>query len=311
MIKVLVIHTLPPEILPAGRAAYEFDLSDAAEGIARALPHAEVAGVRGEVSEIESLLSARQPDVVFNLCEAPLGRPDLESHAAALFEWLGIGFTGCGSETLALCRRKDRTNATLTAHGVPVPRDGAVFPCIVKPAGEDGSAGIHADSVCENEAELRRARERIKGHAVLQEFLPGREFAVSLWGQVEPDFISIAETRFTGGLRLNTYSSKWDETSDDYDNSALVYHEEIAPTLEEAITESARGAWRAVGACGYLRLDLRLNAEGVPCVLDVNPNPSMCPGTADLPRSVTEAGWAWERFLGLQVEWALSLPWRV
>lgn len=301
--KVLVLHTLPPEAAPPGRIAYEFDLSEAADYIARSLPGATAAGVRGRAGEVMSVLDSHQPDVVFNLCEAPLGRPDLEAHVAALFEWMGVRFTGCGSETLALCRRKDRTDAALAARGVPVPRAGG-FPCIVKPADEDGSAGIYADSVCENEEELERARARLTGPVVVQEFLPGREFPVSLWGQTEPDYISIGEYVFESGLRLNTYAAKWEVTSADYDNSPLFYQPTLDPSLEEAVTTAARGAWQAVGARGYLRLDLRCDAEGVPRVIDVNPNPAIVPNTG-IHRAVREAGWTWESFVRRQVEWAL------
>src|SRR5215216_2772645 len=81
--KVLVLHTLPPIASDAGRAPGEFDLSAAAQGIIDVLPGAVVAGVRGEAREILALLTTHQPDVVFNACEAPLGRPDLEAHVAA------------------------------------------------------------------------------------------------------------------------------------------------------------------------------------------------------------------------------------
>lgn len=301
--KVLVLHTLPPETLRPGRMVYEFDVSEAAEDIARSLPSATIAGVRGETREIISVLDSHQPDVVFNLCEAPLGRPDLEAHVAALFEWVGVRFTGCGSETLALCRRKDHTDAVLAARGVPVPRAGS-FPCIVKPADEDGSAGIDADSICENEEELARARARLTGPIIVQEFLAGREFTVSLWGRTEPDYISMSEYRFENGLRLNTYAAKWVETSDEYANSPLFYQLMLDPSLEEAVTTAARGAWRAVGARGYLRLDIRCDREGAPHVLDVNPNPAIVPETG-IHRAVREAGWTWENFVRQQVEWAL------
>ena len=97
-------------------------------GIAEVLPGADVAKVRGEPREILALLEAHAPDVVFNLCEAPLGRPELEPHVAALLEWAGVRFTGSGSETLALCRRKDRVAAVLAGAGVPVPQRGADSP---------------------------------------------------------------------------------------------------------------------------------------------------------------------------------------
>jgi D-alanine-D-alanine ligase len=300
--KVLVLYTQPPDEVGAGRTAGEFDLTNAAEEIVRVLPSAELASVRGRVGEVLAILEARQPDVVFNLCEAPLGRPDLEAHVAAILEWQGVRFTGSGSETLALCRRKDRTKAILMAAGLPVPRVGG-FPCIVKPADGDGSAGIDSDSVCADVAALERARARIAGPVLVEEFLPGKEFVVSLWGQTDPDFMSIGETSFNNGLRLITYSAKWDIDHPDFANSPLNYDTVIEPSVRNALTAAAHGAWRAVGARGYLRLDARLDEAGVPRVLDVNPNPEIAPGVG-MHRAVTEAGWSWERFVRQQIEWA-------
>ena len=245
--ETLVLHTLPPTNLPPGRTANEFDLTQAANAVAQALPRAVTVGVVGQPTEVLAVLRELKPKVVFNLCEAPLGRPDLEAHIASLFEWQGVPFTGSGSQTLALCRRKDRTQAVLAAACVPVPRTG-VFPCIVKPADEDGSACIHADSICETEEQLRCAKARLQGAAVVEEFLPGREFCIALWGGTEPEHVSISETVFENGLRLLTYAAKWDEASEDYKNSPLHYDSAIEPGLRERLIVTAKAAWRAVGA---------------------------------------------------------------
>lgn len=300
--RVLVLHTLPPENAGFGRVVGEFDLNAAAQGVVEALPDAIAVGVRGEAQEVIAQLALHRPEVVFNVCEAPLGRPDLEAHVAALLEWMGVRFTGSGSETLALGRRKDRVNAVLAAAGVPVPRE-RVFPSIVKPADEDGSAGIDAASICEDETQLAMALGRLPGPAVVQEFLPGREFAISLWGRGEPDFVSIGETIFQNGLRLNSYASKWDIESEDFANSPLFYHTLIEEPLRAAVVSAAQAAWRTVGARGYLRVDVRLDAAGRPKVLDVNPNSELSPG-AGICRAAAEAGWTWERFVQQQVEWA-------
>jgi D-alanine-D-alanine ligase len=301
-VKVLVLHTLPPSQCASGRRREEFELRDAADHVASALDHAAVAGVRGEASEIASLVESRRPDVVFNLCEAPLGRPAFEPHAAALFEWMGIAFTGSGSETLALCRRKPLINAALAARGVAVPRVG-IFPAIVKPAEEDGSAGISVDSVCEDAVAVERVRARWPGPVVVEEFIEGREFAVSLWGGTSPEHVSIGETLFRNGLRLNTYASKWDTESAEFADSPLDYATEIEASLRERVVAAARGAWHAAGARGYLRVDLRCSAQGVPVVLDVNPNPAIGRGIG-ICRAVEEAGWSWKCFVRRQVEWA-------
>lgn len=47
-----------------------------------------------------------RPDVVFNLCEAPLGRADLEAYVAALFEWEGVPATADRLETGSVFREK-------------------------------------------------------------------------------------------------------------------------------------------------------------------------------------------------------------
>ncbi len=300
--RVLILYTLPPEVSPPDRILGEFDLHEAAQSVAEVLPGATTLGVQGEIGEVLAIVTAHRPDVVFNLCEAPLGRPDREAHAAALFEWLGVPFTGSGSETLALCRRKDRVDTVLAAAGVPVPRRG-VFPCIVKPADEDGSVGIWADSVCGDGRALAHARARLAEPTLVQEFLPGREFAVALWGGDDPEHVSIGETLFVGGLQVITYAAKWDTESADFANSPLSYDSEFDPPLRQAVIAAGRGAWRAVGARGYLRVDIRLDAAGTPLVLDVNPNPELSPGVG-MHRAVTAAGWTWERFVAQQVAWA-------
>jgi len=301
-VKVLILHTAAPESVEPGRLAHEFDLAPAAAGIAEILTDAAVARVRGEPREILAVLDAHAPDVVYNLCEAPLGRPDLEPHAAALLEWAGIRFTGSGSETLALCRRKDRVNAVLAAAGVPVP-DTAGFPCIVKPADQDGSAFIDHDSVCQNMEAVVRARARLPGPVVVQEFLPGREFELSLWGRREPDYVSIGETKFRGGLHLLTYAAKWEYASADFCNSPLIHNVDLESELRDAVVATARDAWYAVAARGYLRVDIRLDAAGEPKVLDVNPNPETSPEMG-MHKAVLEAGWTWERFVQAQLAWA-------
>lgn len=298
--KVLVLHTLAPAAVGDQRSADEFDLGEGAAHVASVLDDAVLVGVRGEAHEVLAALHDHRPDVVFNLCEAPLGQPALEAHAASLLEWVGQPFTGSGSVALALCRDKPRVGAWLAAQGVPVPRSD-VYPVIVKPADEDGSAGIFTHSVCADAAAVERARARWSGPVLVQEFLDGREFVVALWGRDGPEQASIGETLFRNGLLLNTYASKWDTESAEYGNSPLHYDTPIDPALREQLLATARAAWRLCGVRGYLRVDLRCNAAGVPCVLDVNPNPAIGEGIG-ICRAVAEAGGSWREFVHLQLE---------
>jgi D-alanine-D-alanine ligase len=279
-------------------------LHEAAANVASALDEAVVIGVHGWPSEILQALALERADVVFNLCEAPCGLPAWEAHAAALFEWQQIPFTGCDSQTLALCRRKDWVRAVLAAHDVPIPGTN-VFPAIVKPADEDGSAGISEASICADPAAVQEASRRWPGPVIVEEFLPGREFAVSLWGAEEPECVSIGETVFHNGLRLNTYAAKWDVDSADFANSPLDYRTALDDLLRAGVSGAATRAWRAIGARGYLRVDIRCGIDHVPRVLDVNPNPELGPDVG-ICRAVQEAGWSWRTFVRRQVDWALA-----
>ena len=299
---LLILHSLPPDSVPAGRERLEFDLTAGVESIAAVTPGAIIAGVRGDVKEVVEAIGRYRPDVVFNACEEPFGRSELGWHSAALLEWLDIPFTGCGSATLAVCQRKDFTNAILAAADVAIP-DAMGFPCIVKPALEHGSIGVHRHSICTNPDELTRVRGLIDGPVVIQRFLPGREFAVALWGGIHPEQSAVGEICFVNGLRLITYAAKWLPASDDWINSPVRYDTDLAPALRTAVIDVAIRAWDALGVRGYARVDVRLDEHGVPHVLDVNPNPDLTPG-GGIQRAVVEAGWTWEQFVRKQIEWA-------
>jgi D-alanine-D-alanine ligase len=300
--KVLILHTLPPERCNDGRWEWEFDLHATANEIHAVLPQSTIVGVRGEPGEMMDVLAREQPAAVFNLCEAPLCNPRLEPHAAAIFEWLGIPFTGAGSETLAMCRRKDIAKQVLRAAGVTVPSSGG-FPCIVKPLDEDGSAGIHADSVCHSEEAVSRALARLGGPALVEAFVPGREFVVSLWGRDAAEHAVVGEIAFDNGVQIISYVGKWDMESHDYVNAPLVFHQPLDEAIERPVVETAKAAWRALGLRGYGTVDIRLDEAGNPCVLDVNPNAALNE-EGRVQRAVCAYGWTWERFVRQQVEWA-------
>jgi D-alanine-D-alanine ligase len=301
-VSVLVLHTLPPEQAGSNRWEWEFDLREMAEEVAAELPGATIAAVHGEPAEILDVITRAAPEVVFNLCEAPRANPRLEPHAAMLFEWLGIPFTGSRSDTLALCRRKDLAKCVLAASGVRVPRAG-VFPCIVKPLDEDGSVGIHSGSVCADAAEAAVMSARLDGPALVEEFIQGREFVVSLWGDGEPEWQAVGEVLFSDGVRLVTYEGKWDMESHGYVNAPLVMDRILDAEIEARLVDVAKRTWRATGMRGYGTVDLRLDDCGAPCVIDVNPNAALN-SEGRVHRAVEHAGWTWTRFVRQQVEWA-------
>lgn len=299
MTRTLVLHTLP-----ADPTLIDTDLSLPAAGVAAALEDVVVEGVRGEPGELLALLHRHRPDVVFNLCEAPCGVPTWEPHVPALLAWLGQRHTGAGSEALALCHRKDRVRALLRAASVPIPGSGGL-PAFVKPVAEHGSAGIEAGCLCRDATEVEAQRARL-GEVVVEDYLPGRELVVALWGR-EAEHAAVGEVRFPAHRPFLTWEAKWLPISDDYRGTTTTYPADVSPALAAELLQAARGAWAAIGLWGYARMDLRLDAEGRPRVIDVNPNPDLTPddgltSTSGMARAVLSAGWSWADFIRFQVE---------
>lgn len=235
-------------------------------------------------------------DTIFNLVEGLDGRSEDEPRVAALQELAGRPLTGARSETLALARRKDRVNALLAASGLPVPEwtladadTGArwrAYPAIVKPAGEDGSVGIHEASVVADPWELRAALARLRGPALVQAFVGGRELNVGIVGDT---VLPVSEIVFSGTRRVVSYAAKWSPGSDADRGTRPICPARISAVLHDRVAALAREAWRAVGGAGYGRVDLRTDEAGEPQILEVNPNPDLAPG-AGLARMADAAG---------------------
>lgn len=235
---------------------------------------------------------------VFNLMEAPPGRPEALLGAAAALELLGLPFTGSPSGVLWVTTDKLATRAVLAAEGLPVAPGGRLDPdcaClldrvpgpwILKPACEDASLGLEGDPVCTTrEAAVARARElaaRFPGQGVVAEtFLPGRELNVSLLAREgDVEVLPVAEIVYDGfpeGMtRVLGYDAKWHEDSFAYIHT--VRHFPEVPTdaaLLARAAELARAAWRIFGLRGYARVDFRLDVAGEPHILEVNANPCL------------------------------------
>lgn len=238
-------------------------------------------------------------ELVFNLAEGLDGRAEDEPRAAGLLELLGVPMTGAPSDVLALCRRKDRVNALLAGHRLPIPPWTVAgggdrpawrrFPAIVKPVGEDGSVGIDEASVVEDPVELAAALARIRGTALVQAFVGGRELNVGLVGRVA---LPVAEVEFAGSQRVVSYAAKWDPGSTDDLRTPVTCPAAIPPALQDRVIALGRDAWAAVGGSGYGRIDIRLDDDGRPHVLEVNPNPDLAPD-AGLARMAEAAGWGY------------------
>ncbi len=288
-------------------------VSEAAEGIAAALRKSgyrvEVHGLGSDLPSLVGLLSSLTSTIVFNLLEALGGNPRHEATAAGLLELCRLPYTGSPPETLALCLDKDRTKAVLAHHGLPIAPGrllvtgeeslrGLLFPVLVKPVAEDASHGISLASVVNTEPEVRAlARtliERYRQPALCETYLPGREFNVSVLGSgPEAAVLDLFEIDFDdfpgGGPSLVTYAAKWHEASEECRKTPAVPARALTPELADTIRSVTLEAYRVMGLRGYGRIDLRLDRDGRPCILEVNPNPDLSP-SAGVARAAKSSG---------------------
>jgi D-alanine-D-alanine ligase len=229
-----------------------------------------------------------------------------------------VPVTGAGVWTLAVCRRKAIANVVLAQAGLPIPRwtlaqgriaDDFPLPAIVKPAAEDASTGLDLGSVVTDRRTLRARvasmTERFD-EVLVQEYIAGREFNV---GFVADRVLPVAEIDFTGmppgNWPILTYAAKWDTGSPEDLGSVPVCPAAISHKLAERLARTAEAAWRAVQGKGYGRVDLRVDGQGRPWVLEVNPNPDLN-DDAGLSRMARAAGWDYPELVRRIAEVALG-----
>ncbi len=263
------------------------------------------------------------PDALVNLCEGYYGRPQWESNVAGIFELLGLSYTGNASKTLAICQDKFKAKAVLKAAGLPTAPaqvmhkgDEALelkFPLIVKPNSEDASLGIYPDSVVRDEASLRRQVRRCldayNQPALVEAFIDGREFNVSVMenGEVVP--LPVSEIDFSAmpedAPRILSYDAKWFEDHPLYQKTPPICPAPVDDGLRGKLQELAAAAFRTMGCRDYARVDFRTDAKGRPVILEVNPNPDISTN-AGYARALRAAGIAYADFWGLMVKNALE-----
>jgi D-alanine-D-alanine ligase len=297
-----------------------------AQGLRSTGHEVTVTGVR-DIEDVVHAAAGRDPEttLVFNLCENLAGRPEEEPKVPETLDRLGLQYTGSPAPTLARCLNKSYTKAHLASHGVPSApyqvfhsTDEAVtvpLPAIVKPQAQDASIGIDRSSVVHDERALRRRVEYILDTyhqpALVEAFIVGREFNVGVWGNGVAHTLPVSEIDFSAWAdpysHVVHFEAKWDESCAEYQTMNVRCPAPVEPELARRVAQVVLAAYQAMGCRDYARVDLRIaSADGVPYVLEVNPNPCLATdgGFANAARVVGYdyarmthqiAAWAWWR----------------
>ena len=273
-------------------------------------------------------LTRLRPDVVFNQYDDVVHGALYEMRVAALVRMMGFPMTGSSALALGLCRYKYMAISLLQGAGLPVPPESRMlerigdvsrhrwkFPAIVHPAQEHAGIGLGRESVVHSVKALRdqvRGILRDYGQAALaQRFLPGREFNIGLLGGRRPRVMPFAEVNYAklppDIPPIMSYAAKWLSNSVEFKKTSVVCPAAVEPELARRISRLAIDSFRAVGGWGYGRVDIRLDENLEPYVLEVNCNPCLEEDVA-LARSALAAGIAYPKMLQMIIDAALERP---
>ena len=320
----------PAPTAPGDDVYAEWDGPETIDAVEKAL------SALGQVIRLEAnadfpaRLRAARPDIVFNIAEGLHG-VNREAHVPAICEFFGIPYSGSDPFTLSLCLDKARTKETLAFHGVPtapfaiartiddlrainagssrLPAPTAKTPLFIKPVHEGSSKGITEANYITSAARLLETGEmlleRYAQPLLAETFLPGAEFTCGVLGNgSEATVLPIVSINFASlpenAVPIYGFEAKW--VWDRPENPLEIFEcpARIPDSLRARIEDVVLRAYRVLGCRDWSRIDVRLDAAGVPNLVEVNPLPGILPDPEDnscLPKAARAAGIGYDELI--------------
>ncbi|HEY9450527.1 MAG TPA: hypothetical protein VIQ60_12325 [Gemmatimonadaceae bacterium] len=325
----------PPSSVPSDDEFAEWDSAETIAAVESALSAlGEVVRLEADAHFPERLRHSKI-DLAFNIAEGLRG-PNREAHVPAICEFFGVPYSGSDPFTLSLCLDKARTKECLAYHGVPTAPFAVVrsrssgelhailagtaasrgalarplsFPLFVKPVHEGSSKGITERNFCRDAGELERQvvflLEKYRQPVLVEEYLPGAEFTCAVLGNGDAaTVLPMVGMRYgalpPGALPVYGYEAKW--LWDRPENPLEIFEcpARVDAALLRTIENTVLAAYRVLGCRDWSRVDIRLDAAGVPNVVEVNPLPGILPDPADnscLPKAARAAGMSYDELI--------------
>jgi len=283
----------------------------------------------GEVIRLEAdedfpaRLRAARPDIVFNIAEGLHGT-NRESHVPAICEFFGIPYSGSDPFTLSLCLDKARTKELLAFNAIPTaafflvrseddlrhaPAATERAPLFIKPVHEGSSKGITERNFVRSPVQLRDGVRHLLATydqpVLVESYLPGAEFTCGVLGNgdaarvlpiVGLDFSSLPQ----GAVPIYGFEAKWIWDTPARPLDIFECPARVDAATEAAIRDVVLRTYRVLGCRDWARIDVRLDAAGVPNVVEVNPLPGILPDPADnscLPKAARAAGIGYDELI--------------
>jgi D-alanine-D-alanine ligase len=297
----------------------EFDRESTIDGIEGALKELGYETDRiGHVRHLaQRLVKGDRWDIVFNICEGMYGI-GREAQVPALLDAYNIPYTFSDALVLSLTLHKGMTKRVIRDAGIPTPdfalvdrtEDiGAVdlpYPLFVKPNAEGTGKGIDARSRVNNPGELAAACRlllpRFPTGLIVETFLPGREFTAGIAGTGDrARVLGVMEVILNPNAESDAYTYVNKEECDDRVTYRMAEGEDA-----KACEEVALRSWRVLNCRDAGRVDLRMDPDGTPHFLEVNPLAGLHHVHSDLPIICNFQGIPFTELIGMIMESAWS-----
>ncbi len=264
------------------------------------------------------LVAGGRWDLVFNIAEGRGGR-SREAQVPALLEMYEIPYTLSDPLTCCVTLDKEVAKSIVRGAGLRTPDSAVVdavgeadgvdlpFPVFCKPLAEGTGKGIdgtsRADSPEQLWAAIGRLLVRHRQPVLVEEYLPGREFTTGILGTGEAArVLGTLEVKIKENAPARDYSFENKERCEQFVEYVLVTG---GPEVE-AVEALALRAYLALGCRDCARVDVRMDAEGRPAFLEVNPLPGLHPDHSDLPMIATAKGMEYRELIGAILQSALA-----
>jgi D-alanine-D-alanine ligase len=271
----------------------EFDKQETVDALENSLKQMgyETEPIGNAFQLIDALAAGKRWDIVFNIAEGLYG-DGRESVVPAILDQYNVPYVFSGPVIMGLSLNKHLAKLVVASAGVPVSPGYLItelkdldkcdlkYPLFVKPVSEGTGKGITEKSHVRTHLELEKMVEWIlkefRQPALVEEYLPGREFTVGVVGYGE-NAVAI------GGMEVMTknnlpYSV---EVKENYQNYCS--YKPLDNDIIDECKSVALGAWKALNAVDAGRVDLKADRNGNICFIEANPLAGLNPIHSDLP----------------------------
>ncbi|MFC2034860.1 ATP-grasp domain-containing protein [Chloroflexota bacterium] len=261
-------------------------------------------------------------DVIFNITEAEGGR-SRESFVPAVAEMLGLPYTGTDAVGLGLSLDKYLTKVIANHNNIPTPSFFRIdhlselhteqhaietlgYPLFIKPVTGGSSRGIRQSARAESFESLRSEIEWIlescQDSALIETFVPGREFNVGLLETDSLRCLPVAELRLNNADPNAFYSYELKSIH----RKEIICPADIPQATSQEMQNYALRLFNALHCRDLARIDFRQGTDGTIYFLEINPLPGLSPFYSIFPKQAEAAGINTKTLIELLIRNALA-----